>query len=110
MMFFILNGEVYSHPSSKYDGSDLYELESPEIQAILNPAKSNDELFNDELDALNKNHEKSSGELVKRHAQAVARDGSTETEKVIAIRAELSALDLQYESDQAALIAKYYGA
>ena len=110
MMFFIIDSVVYGHPSSKYDGSELYTFESPEVQEILNPAKSKDQLFNDELDTLNKTYEKDSGELVKRHAQAVARDGSTETEKVIAIRADLSALDFQYESDQAALIAKYYGA
>jgi len=107
--YFIINGAVYSYPSVKYDGSQLYSLQSPEVQHILNPERSVDDLFSEELYILNEKYESESGELVKRHAQAVARDGSTETEKVTEIRAEISALDIKYESDQSALIDKYYG-
>lgn len=71
------------------------------------PTKSNDQLLNEEMEALNKQYDANMLSLANEYNIAVARDASTETEKVLAARAKIDALDLQYDSDQAKLIAKY---
>ncbi len=81
-----------------------------EFQAIVNPPPTQEELFNSEMDALNTEHDKAMTNLSVEYNVAVARDGSTETEKVTAIRAKITALDGKYETDQTAIINKYFGA
>lgn len=81
-----------------------------EFQAIFNPPKSADELFNEEMNALNNEYDKNMAILANKYNIAVARDGSQETAKVESARAEISTLDAQYESDQLAISNKYYGA
>lgn len=74
------------------------------------PQPSTDELFTEEIGALNENYDKAMLLLANEYNVAVARDGSVETEKVTSIRANINALDSQYETDQLAIINKYYGA
>lgn len=80
-----------------------------EYQAIVNPPKSSDEMFNIELDELNKIKDEKISSLVIDYSYAVAVDGSTETEKVTSIRDEMTVVNDQYAADQLALINKYYG-
>jgi hypothetical protein len=74
------------------------------------PPKPTDELFDEEMDALNAEYDKHMEILANKYSIAVARDGSQETPKVKSARAEISTLDAQYESDQLAILNKYYGA
>lgn len=74
------------------------------------PQPPTDELFAEEMDALNAEYDKNMAILATKYNIAVARDGSQETEKVESARAEISTLDAQYESDQLAILNKYYGA
>ncbi len=71
------------------------------------PAKSNDQLLNEEMEQLNKQYDTIMSSLANEYSIALARDASTETEKVLSARAKIDALDSQYDSDQANLIAKY---
>ena len=80
----------------------------PQIREI--PLKSNDELFQIEMSTLNDKHYQDVLDATNSYNIAKARDGSTETEKVIAARAKISDIDTQYEVDQLAIINKYYGA
>ncbi|QGH75029.1 hypothetical protein RostovM3_00001 [Vibrio phage Rostov M3] len=73
------------------------------------PQPSVDELFEQEIAALNTKHNKDVLEATNQYNIAVARDGSTEGEKVIAARANLADIDAQFELDQLAIINKYYG-
>ncbi|AFC22447.1 hypothetical protein F353_gp65 [Vibrio phage CP-T1] len=73
------------------------------------PQPSVDELFEQEIAALNTKHYKDVLEATNQYNIAVARDGSTEGEKVIAARANLADIDAQFELDQLAIINKYYG-
>lgn len=81
-----------------------------EFQAIVNPPKTDDELFTEEMDQLNSEYDENMLILANKYNIAVARDGSQETVKVESARAEISTLDAQYELDQLAIINKYYGA
>lgn len=81
-----------------------------EYQTIVNPPKSNDELFTEEMNALNTDYDKNMLILANKYNIAVARDGSQETAKVESARAEISTLDAQYDADQLAILNKYYGA
>lgn len=74
------------------------------------PQPSADELFTEEIEALNANYDKAMLLLANEYHVAIARDGSVETEKVASVRANITALDSQYETDQLAIINKYYGA
>ena len=103
-----LNGTQWSE--EKCTGYLHKHLTWDEFQAIVNPPKSNDELFAQEMDALNSEYDKNMAILANKYNIAVARDGSQETAKVESARAEISALDTQYESDQLAILNKYYGA
>lgn len=96
--------------SEKCEGYLYKHLTWDEREAIVNPPKSNDELFAEELTALNTEYDKNMAILANKYNIAVARDGSQETAKVESARAEISALDAQYESDQLAIFNKYYGA
>lgn len=87
---------------------DEWELSSD--GAFIEIKKSNDELFAEEMDKLNAEYDANMQLLVNKYNIAVARDGSQETAKVESARAEISALDTQYESDQLAILNKYYGA
>ena len=71
------------------------------------PQKSNDELFELEIEALNNEYDKDMLSLANEYNIAVARDASTETEKVLSARAKIDALDAKYDLDQASLIAKH---
>lgn len=97
-------------PEEKCEGYLHKHLSWVEFQAIVNPPKSNDELFAEEMDALNAEYDKNMAILANKYNIAVARDGYQETVKVESARAEISALDTQYESDQLAIFNKYYGA
>jgi len=97
-------------PEEKCEGYLHKHLTWGEFQAIVNPPKSNDELFAEEMDALNDKHYQDVLDATNSYNIAKARDGSTETEKVIAARAKLADIDAQYEVDQLAIINKYYGA
>tara|TARA_R110002074_G_scaffold178539_3_gene342242 strand:+ start:181 stop:531 length:351 start_codon:yes stop_codon:yes gene_type:complete len=71
------------------------------------PTKSNDQLLNEGMEELNKQYDANMLSLANEYNIAVARDASTETEKVLAARSKIDALDAKYELDQANLIAKY---
>lgn len=74
------------------------------------PALTNEELFDSAMRELNENHDKKMLSLCESYSIAIARDGSTETEKVKSIRAKIISLDDKYEKDQAELIDKFFGA
>ena len=97
-------------PESRCEGYLHKHLTWDEFQVILNPPKTNDELFAEEMDELNANYDKAMSLLANEYNVAVARDGSVETEKVASVRAKITALDSQYETDQLAIINKYFGA
>lgn len=101
---------VDGKPRTDIDGWLHQNLSWDEFQAIVNPPKSEDELFNEEIIALNDEYDKNMSILANKYNIAVARDGSQETAKVESARAEISTLDEQYESDQLAIFNKYYGA
>lgn len=87
----------------------LYKhLSWDEFQVIVNPPKSNDELFSEEVTKLNADHYNKVLALTNRYNIAVMRDGSVEGSKVLAIRAEMSSVDATYEAAQNELIVKYY--
>lgn len=89
---------------------DTYRIATDEeVESILNPTQSTEELFEQEIAALNIKHYKDVLEATNQYNIAVARDGSTEGEKVIAARANLADIDAQFELDQLAIINKYYG-
>jgi len=97
-------------PDEKCEGYLHKHLTWDEFQTIANPPKTNDELFVEEMDALNANYDKAMSLLANEYNVAAARDGSVETEKVASVRAKITALDSQYETDQLAIINKYFGA
>lgn len=68
-----------------------------------------DEFMENELQAINAAHDIKVNRLVDDYNRAVTYDGSSETEKVNAIRAELNDAKSQYESDVEQLAIKYYG-
>lgn len=72
--------------------------------------KNQDLAFSAEMNALNEKHYQDVLNATNQYNVAVARDGSTEGDKVVAARAILSDLDVQFELDQLAIIDKYYGA
>lgn len=72
--------------------------------------KNLDLAFTEEMSELNAEYDKNMAILANKYNIAVARDGSQETAKVESARAEISTLDAQYESDQLAILNKYYGA
>lgn len=89
---------------------DTYRVATDEeVEAILNPPKSTDELFTEEMVSLNAEYDKNMAILANKYNVAVARDGSSETAKVASARAEIAALDEQYDIDQLAIFNKYYG-
>lgn len=85
-----------SHFSDEWNGSEW--LPNIEVQ------------FDEEIQALNLKHYQDVLNATNQYNVAVARDGSTEGDKVIAARAILADLDAQFELDQLAIIDKYYGA
>ena len=97
-------------PEEKCQGYLHKHLSWVEFQAIVNPPKSSDELFTEEMDSLNAEYDRNMAILANKYNIAVARDGSQETAKVESARAEILDLDTQYESDQLAIFNKYYGA
>ena len=50
MSYFIKQNQVYAMPSSHYDGSELYELDAPEVQAILNPTPTPEQVARNNRD------------------------------------------------------------
>lgn len=72
--------------------------------------KNLDLAFNAEMNALNEKHYQDVLSATNQYNIAVARDGSTESDKVATARAILADLDAQFELDQLAIIDKYYGA
>lgn len=46
-MYFIKEGQVYAMPSSYYDGSKLYLIDDKEIQEIINPEPSPEQVAKD---------------------------------------------------------------
>lgn len=81
--------------SDVWDGS----VWSPNIEAQ----------FEHEIAALNTKHYLDVLSATNQYNIAVARDGSTEGEKVAAARAALADLDAQYELDQLNIANKYFG-
>lgn len=73
-------------------------------------AKNLDLAFNAEMNALNEKHYQDVLSATNQYNIAVARDGSTESDKVATARANLADIDAQFELDQLAIITKYYGA
>ena len=73
-------------------------------------SKSTGELFSKEMSSLNEEYDKNTQNLSLKFLNAASRDGSQEATKVASVRAEIAALDAQYESDKLAIINKYYGA
>ena len=58
MSYFIKSNQVFAMPSSHYDGSELYELDAPEVQAILNPAPTAEQIIErNQTDALELRYE-----------------------------------------------------
>ena len=96
-------------PEEKCQGWTHKHLTWNEFQAIANPPPPTGELLNSEMNALNAAYDKAMTDLSVEYNVAVARDGSTETEKVTAIRAKITVLDGKYETDQATIIDKYFG-
>lgn len=74
------------------------------------PKRNNEDLFKDEMRVLNENHYQDVLEATNQYNIAVARDGSTEGDKVAVARAILADIDAKHELDQLAIIEKYYGA
>jgi hypothetical protein len=66
--------------------------------------------FNCDMCALNEKHYADILDATNKYNIAKARDGSTETDKVVSARAEITSIDSQYETDQLSIINKYYGA
>lgn len=65
--------------------------------------------FDEELQEINAAHDIKVDALVNEYNRAMTFDGSSETEKVEAIRAELNAAKSQYEIDVEQLAIKHYG-
>ncbi|CAM0044872.1 tail fiber assembly protein [Vibrio phage K460] len=102
--------EVYSEfIGAEKHGFSLGSDENGFPAWVANPLPPNDELFNSEMSALNASYDKAMNDLSIEYNVAMARDGSTETEKVTTIRAKITALDVKYEADQAAILNKYFG-
>lgn len=72
--------------------------------------KSNDELFTEEMAALNAKYESDTQKAINKVASAMAWDGVTESVKVANARAELAQLKTNYDTQSLAIINKYYGA
>ena len=72
--------------------------------------KNLDLAFNAEMNTLNEKHYQDVLSATNQYNIAVARDGSTESDKVSAARANLADIDAQFELDQLAIIDKYHGA
>ncbi|AUR84731.1 hypothetical protein NVP1063O_064 [Vibrio phage 1.063.O._10N.261.45.C7] len=72
---------------------------------VLNKNKA----FNADIDVLNVEYDASMLALSNKYSVAVARDGSTETEKVIAVRTRIVQLDSEFETNRTNLINKYFG-
>lgn len=124
-MYYVIENNIIVGKSSRPINTNLTVIKSNEewdvrdayIDGVFIPRadyessqKSNDELFNEEMDGLNVEYDKNMSILANKYNIAVARDGSQETAKVESARAEISTLDEQYESDQLAIFNKYYGA
>lgn len=71
--------------------------------------KNLDLAFKSEMDAVNSKYDKDVIDASNAYNVAVARDGSTETEKVTEARALIADLDNKYDADQLAIINKYCG-
>lgn len=91
----------------KGDFNMLSEISDSDAELILNPIKTKDELLSEEMQLLNNQYDSDMLTLTNKYNIAVARDSSTETEKVLAVRVEINALDAKYDLDQASLIKKY---
>lgn len=105
----ITHGEHRAFMGDVPDGKRLVKNVYPFVFEDI-PPPSIEELFNGEMEALNVAYDKAMTNLSIGYNIAVARDGSTETEKVTAIRGKITALDGKYETDQLEIINKYYGA
>ena len=87
-----------------------YDWIASEEGLYLEILPTTEDLFNKEIHDLNEKHYNDVLEATNQYNVAVARDGSTEGDKVAVARAILADIDAQHELDQLAIIEKYYGA
>lgn len=108
MQYFIKDNQVYAMPSSHYDGSTLYDdINDGAIQAILNPTKSTEELFTQELSELNISFESDVKSLSDSMANAMLTDGINEQSRIDELRARYAARKAQHDLDELELMQKY---
>ena len=117
-LFYIEDTGAFPQPSldgsrwteEKCEGYLHKHLTWVEMQAIVNPPKSNDELFIKEMESLNTAYQTDTEAAIKKVSAAVAWDGVTETTKIANARAELAQLKENYDTQSIEIINKYYGA
>jgi len=100
--------EYWLIDGSKYTIDEL-GVDVPDDALLSPPEPTTEEKFQAEMDALNSSYEQEQLKLANEYSIAIARDGSVESEKVQAARDKINELDLQFQSNQQALIDKYYG-
>lgn len=74
------------------------------------PPKSTDELFSEEMNAINNRYKSDTKAAIEKVSSAIGWDGATEGTKVANARAELYQLKENYDTQPLAIINKYYGA
>lgn len=74
------------------------------------PPKSTDELFTEEMNAINDRYKSGTKAAIEKVSSAIGWDGATESTKVANARAELYQLKENYDTQSLAIINKYYGA
>ena len=113
-MFYIIENEKIVGVSEYEPLTALDVVESQELWAIDDNFVSGvfskkQNTFDEELKALDDIYEVEALRLSNEYMIAMARDGANETAKVTAVREKITGLDLSYEQDVLALIAKYSG-
>lgn len=72
--------------------------------------KSTDELFTEEMAALNAKYEADTQKAINKVVSAISWNGTAESVKVANAKAELAQLKTNYDTQSLAIINKYYGA
>lgn len=105
------NSSVYAYPS---DGSQdafikdgLIPITEKEAMDIVNPPKTNQELLQEELQAISKKYQEDIDALNQAYLAAVVSDGPGEVAKQQAVRDAITARKAQYSADKEAARLKY---
>ena len=99
----------FEHPDYLYSINCTYDCIGMKYNAELDTFEEATKTFDEELQEINEAHDIKVDALVNEYNRAMTFDGSSETEKVEAIRAELNAAKSQYEIDVEQLAIKHYG-